>query len=544
MPRENPAVLIKRSKRAQAVKDLWRTLLSDAYEYLLPQRNLYWSGEDGTKRDATPGQKKVDRVFDSTGQSSMIRFANRIQSKLMPAFQKWVTLKAGPLVPKEMKEAINRKLEEITNQLFAVMQASNFDTAINEVLLDLGIGTGAMLILPGEDPNIPVEYIPVPLGQISLEEGPWGGVSGIFRTHDMRVRNITKQWSDASLPQELADKAADPEKGDEDIQILEATYGEKDDSGAMIWYYDVIDPKSKARLVEREYKSNPWVTPRWIKVAGEVYGRGPGIQALPDVKTQNKLVELVLKNAALHISGVYTGVDDGVLNPNTVTIRPGVVIPVASNGGTRGPSLQGLERTGSFDLAQMEWDKLTLNIKEILFDKNLPPETGAVRSATEIVERVRELAQDIGSPFGRLMRELIVPLVQRTLDIMEKAQLIPEIKVNGLTVQAVVVSPLAQEQNLAEVEAVVRWLDILKGTGGDQLMILGANIEDIPDWIGERLGVPADLRRTKDQRETIQQIMGAQAGAQGQGIPVPGSEGGAPPVAGVQGQAPGLQIAA
>ncbi len=36
-----------------------------------------------------------------------------------------------------------------------------------------------------------------------------------------------------------------------------------------------------------------------MKVAGEVYGRGPLIAAMPDVKTLNKTVELVLKNAAL-----------------------------------------------------------------------------------------------------------------------------------------------------------------------------------------------------------------------------------------------------
>lgn len=522
MARETTQVLLKRATNAQANKDLWRSLLSDAYEYFLPQRNPYWSGGDGSTRDHTPGQRKVDRVFSSTAQSSMISFANSIQSKMMPAFQKWVTLKAGPLVPENMKEAINRKLEEVTNQLFAVMQASNFDTSINEVLLDLGIGTGAMLILEGTI-NAPVRYVAVPLGQITLEEGPWGSVSGVFRTHEMKIRNIEKQWPDVSLSDDLRTKAADPEKSDEDVTLIEATYSEVDDSGAETWYYDVIDKKSEKRIVKREYNSNPWVTPRWVKVAGEVYGRGPAIQALPDVKTENKLVELVLKNAALHISGVYTGVDDGILNPNTVTIRPGVVIPVAANGGSRGASLVPLERTGSFDIAQIELERLTMSIKTLMFDRRLPAEGGSVRSATEIVERVRELAQDIGSPFGRLMRELIVPLVQRTLDLMTKQNLVPEIKVNGLTVQAVVVSPLAQEQNLNEVEAVVRWLDILNGTGGQQLLMLGAVIEDIPDWIGERLGVPSALRRDRESRNQLQQMAG-QAAANGQQIPIQGAD--------------------
>ncbi len=55
-----------------------------------------------------------------------------------------------------------------------------------------------------------------------------------------------------------------------------------------------------------------------MKVAGEIYGRGPVITALPDIKTLNKVKELVLKNASLAIAGVYTAADDGVLNPNTI----------------------------------------------------------------------------------------------------------------------------------------------------------------------------------------------------------------------------------
>ena len=47
----------------------------------------------------------------------------------------------------------------------------------------------------------------------------------------------------------------------------------------------------------------------------EIYGRGPCLYALPDIKTLNKVIELNLKNASLSIGGVFTAVDDGVLNP-------------------------------------------------------------------------------------------------------------------------------------------------------------------------------------------------------------------------------------
>ena len=516
-------VLISRFERAKAIKMLWRDLLSDAYEYALPNRNLYFSGDE-TDPGQIQGQKKVDRVFDSTAPNSTINFANRIQSDMMPAFQRWMKLEAGPAVPEQMRAQVNKQLELITEQFFAVIQASNFDMSNNEALLDLAIGTAVMLVLEGTLDK-PVQYIAMPAPQIYLEEGPWGSVIGVYRLHHLELRNIPLQWPDikiTSLPDTLQQDMKDAKKAEKKVQLLESCYMETDPgTKAEKWCYDIVLMKEKKRILERNYEENPWIVARWIKVPGEVYGRGPVIQALPDIKTINKLRELVLKNAALHISGVYTGVDDGILNPNTVTIRPGVVIPVASNGGTRGPSLQRLEATGKFDLANIEYEKLHLAIKQVLLDNRLPPESGAVRSATEIIERIKELARDIGSPFARLLQEYIVPIVQRTLNIMRRRGLIPAVKVNGLNVQVRVVSPLAQEQNLNDVGTVVRWLTILQSFG-PEVLHLAAKTEDVGDWMGDKLGVPAKLRRDKDEREGMQKMVAgmlAQQQAQAQGIP-------------------------
>ncbi len=82
-------------------------------------------------------------------------------------------------------------------------------------------------------------------------------------------------------------------------------------------------------------KSSPFIVARYMKVAGEIYGRGPLVTAIADIKTLNKTVELVLKNASLSIAGVYTAADDGVLNPQNVKIQPGAIIGVARNGGAQ-----------------------------------------------------------------------------------------------------------------------------------------------------------------------------------------------------------------
>ena len=49
------------------------------------------------------------------------------------------------------------------------------------------------------------------------------------------------------------------------------------------------------------FKENPYVIPRYLKASTEIYGRSPGMNALPDVKVLNKMVENALKAAAKQI---------------------------------------------------------------------------------------------------------------------------------------------------------------------------------------------------------------------------------------------------
>ncbi len=506
--------LVARYKAALVIKSHWRQLLSDAYEFGLPQRNLFF---DDASKGATQGQKKIDRVFDSTAQTATIQFANRIQSDMMPPFHKFIKLQAGPMVPKQFRDEVNKRLEFINDQLFAVMSASNWDTANNETLLDLAVGTGVLFIFENMDPAMPVMYVPAPIGRIALEEGAWGDIVGVYvQHHQIKIRDIEHTWDDAEIPESLSKKLEESKEGEDPTVDLVACCTK--DQKSKNWKYEVIYEAENKRLVERDYMRQPVVTPRWIKVAGEVFGRGPLIQALPDIKTLNKMIELVLRNAALHIAGVYTGVSDNVLNPNRVVIRPGAVIPVAANGGPRGPSLQELRRSGAIDFAQILKQDLVASIKKFMLDKSLPEDVGAQpRSATEIIARMRELAADIGSPFGRLVREYIVPVVQSTLQIMEKRGIVPEVKVDGLGVQVQVVSPLAQEQNLAEVEAIVQWLGILASMG-EEVPAMTAKIEEIGPRLGQSLGVPSSLIRTEDERKKLQDVAGMIAKQQIQAI--------------------------
>lgn len=496
--RLTPDQILKRQEIAQKKKDEFQQLYQDAYEFALPQRQLYGVWEGGAT-----GTKKMQRVFDSTAINSTQRFANRLQSVVFPPQRKWARLEPGTSIPEDRKQQAQAVLDAYTDRMFAVLRQSNFDIAIGEFLLDLAVGTAAMMVQPGDDTS-PINFVPVPLFLVSYEEGANGQVDNVYRRMRMKGESIVRQWPDAKIPDEMQRRIED--KPTDDIELIEGTVY---DYKRGDYCYHVIDKTSKEEIVYRRRKTSPWVISRYMKVAGEIYGRGPLVTALPDIKTLNKTKELLLKNASLAVAGPYTAADDGVLNPNTVKIVPGAIIPVARNGGPQGPSLLPLPRSGDFNVSQLVINDMTQSIKRILLDESLPPDNMSARSATEIVERMKELAQNLGSAFGRLINETMIPLTAKILEVMDERGLIDlPLRVNGLEVKVTPVAPLAQAQAMEEVNAVLQYAQLMQGFGTDGAVAIKTDL--VVDYIGDKLGVPALLRNTAAERAVLMEEMQAQ----------------------------------
>ena len=486
--------LMKRYQAAKVRKEQWESVYEDCYRFALPNRNLY----EGYFEGKTVGQNKMADVFDSTAISSTQRFANRIQSGLFPPQTDWCRLEPGNDIPDQNKGEVQEVLDAYLEKMFSVIRTSNFDLAMGEFLLDLCVGTAVMLIQEGDEMT-PIRYTSIPMYLVCFEEGANGQVENVYRTLRLKAEQILIQFPDAQLNETLKRKVK--ENPIEEIDFLEATVKDLETGK---FSYCIIYKQEKLKVVERELKYSPWVVSRYMKAAGEVYGRGPLTVAIPDIKTLNKTKELLLKNSSLSIAGVYTAADDGVLNPNTVVLKPGAIIPVARNGGPQGESLRPLSRSGDPQLSQIVIDQLQMSIKKILLDESIPRDDMSARSATEIQQRIQELAQNLGSAFGRLITEVMTPIVQRTLQIMDAQNLIElPLKVNGLEVKIKPVSPIAQSQNNQDINNVIQFAQIVSQLGPEGQTIL--KIGKMADYIAEKLGIPANLTNSEEERAMIVQ---------------------------------------
>ena len=486
--------LLKRWQKAETRKEHWRSIYEEAYEYCLPQRNLY-----NTYDSKTPGQSKMNKIFDSTAINSTQRFANRLQSSLFPPYRDWCRLVPGNAVPDDQRGVIQQGLEVYRMRMFAMIQQSNFDLALGEFLLDLAVGTAVMLVERGSDLE-PLRFTPVPQYLVAIEEGPHGTVENVYRRLRMRPENIQRHYLDANLNKEIEEaKVSAPE---EEIELLEVTLFDEDRGD---YSFCVIHPATKHKLLMRYMRTSPWIVARYSKTAGEVYGRGPCLWALPDIKTINKTKELLLKGASLSIAPMFTAADDGVLNPENINIAPGAIIPVARNGGPQGPSLAPMPRSSDVQLSQLILQDLQISIKKMMLDDTLPRDDMSARSATEIAERTRELAQNLGSAFGRLVTETMVPLVRRILDVLDESGIITlPLRVNGREGKIEAVSPLAQAQSLEEVNQVTSFLQVTQLFGEQGQMSIKSDA--IIEYIADRMNIPANLRTTPQEREQMQMM--------------------------------------
>ena len=510
MPKLNVKEVMGREAKAQARKDEWRSIYEDCYEFALPQRNLY----NGYYEGKVAGKAKMTRVFDSTAMASTKRFANRLQSGLFPPNRHWCRLEPGSGIPEEQRPQAQEILEAYTDIMFDQLRQTSFDLAMGEFLLDLCVGTAVMMITPGDEVT-PLRFTAIPQYLVAIEEGAYGVVDNVYRKMRIKAEAIQREFPDVNITTDLQD--AIDRRGSEELDLFDAIIFDQETGR---YHYHVIWPYKSQELVYREMQSNPFIVARFSKTAGEVYGRGPLVDAIADIKTLNKTVELVLKNASLSISGVFLAADDGVLNPQNVKIQPGAIIPVARNGGPQGASLAPLPRGGDFNTSQIVMNDLRMNIKKVLMDDTLPPDTMSARSATEIAQRQAELATNLGSAFGRLMTEIMNPLIARILSVLDREGLINmPLKVNGVQVKITPVSPLAEAPKMEEVNKVLNFMQIANAMGPEGQMAI--NVQQAIAFIAEKMGVDQGILNSPEdmQMMMMQQQMMAQQQAQ-----LPGDE--------------------
>ena len=471
-----------RFRRAMEKRSKWDALWRECYAYALPQY-------DGVTQSSNPGEVRTATLFDGTAPDGVDQLASSLLGELTPPWGRWFSLTAGSEASPEAAADAAKALEFVSDTVRGHFERSNFAIEMHQCFLDL-VTVGTACLLFEEAPagsNSAFQFTAIPLGQIAFEEGQGGKLDTTYRRSELSAEVFVQRFPNAALPDQSASGKSDPQR----IAVIESVRPK--DGGFE--YSAVRANMAKTNsddniLASGTFKQSPFINFRWLKAPGEVYGRSPVMKALPDIKTANKVVELVLKNASIAVTGIWQADDDGVLNPATIQLTPGTIIPKAV--GSQG--LTPLSAPGSFDVSQLVLDDLRNRIKSALLVDKLGQPSAPAMTATEVLTRSAEISRMLGATYGRLQSELLVPLMNRALSVLSRRGDIPEINLDGRAIAMTWRSPLARSYSRHEAREAMQWMEAIKTLGPEAT----SQIDTVSavQWLAKAFDVPESILKS------------------------------------------------
>ena len=490
--------MISRINKGRQNKQLWDSHLRECYRYSMPERQ--------TIDEFSKGQKKRQYVFDSTAVQALEDYASRMESQLVPSWRKWFKLEAGTQIPDEQKQQVEEYLDQATDILFDNINYSNFNSQVKEAFLDLGVSTGAIIVEQGDGIDSFVNFRSVTLSDLILERSSRGIPETVWRDITVQAGDIKDIWPKAELTQELERKIEDDPS--QDVKFIEGVAQRQEGGYVSMLIYE----EEKEVLFEELLDMSPWIVFRESTISGEVYGRGRVMKALPDIKTLNKMVEDHLRAASFTANPIYTATDDGVINPYSVRLKPGTVMPVGSNDNSN-PTLRPLPIAGDYSVLQYDIASLQDTIRKAMLSKPFGNiEDTPVRSATEMSIRNADLQSSSGSAAGRLQTELLERLISNIVDILMKAGKIVPMKIDGKEVTIKFTSPMARQQDSDEIATVIQTMEMMQFLP-PEIVQQKLKVEEVPHYLVDKMGLPSKFKRSElEQKQLTEQAIAMQGG--------------------------------
>ena len=558
-----PQDVMVRERAARSMQEQDYGVKFLCYAYATPGSNPLMHGYDvdpqarAVGMDRTAVLAEISRVFNPQMQVSMGKLNRRVMTELFPDGVEWADMVPGDSMDTdgklqldtdtlkeraEQREDTIAKLEPIQRLMFQDVHRSNFSEQAAESLMDAKITRigvmSARRVKTGEGPSL-VSFQHVSSPECAFEWSPHGDCWAVFRRHWLTREECEFLWPDGSgwtFPEKEGEAAHKARSS-----FTEAAYRV---AGKKVWGYQVVQEDSEAVVVEREYKRNPYVVFGFSCAPGARLGRSIAEQALPTARSLNQMTRIAMEAAEFRSIPSYT-VARGGMTPLQVQRGIGVsqLIPVQTNARDT-PSLAPLDVPGDVNLAWMTSEQMEMQIKQICLDQSLPEPQAQPMTARELMARQREMRNELGTIYTRVMNSLGRQVLQHFLDALyEEGETegmnreggeVTSVELDGQEVKLTFNNPLAQAQKMTDVEDVIGGIETLNSILPPEMVSSALHLEKVPEWMGKQLSWPELLYRKPAQRDPLAQtaVQSMVAGA--------GGAGGGQPGGGVRGAAGGM----
>lgn len=395
--------------------------LQKLYKRALDARAPWINRWDSARRYTMPtDDSDLATLYDGTAADAADNLAASIYTLMTPPESLWLTLAPESELSPDPAAA--------TAALRAHLNDSNFYTVIHQCYMDLVV-LGTACLFMAQSPigaSSAFTFTAIPMNDIAILP------NAIFHTTSMPAHEVLARYPTWTPPSDIRDAITrDP---DMPLKLVQSLVG----TDFTAWL-DVGGDIENNIVSTGTFETNPYIVFRWSVASGELYGRGPVLRALPDIKTANKVVELVLKNATIAVSGIWMADDDGVINLNNISLTPGAIIPKAVGSSGLTPLSSGAD----FDVSQLILKDLRERIRHTLLADRLGLLSEKEMTATEILARNADMMRILGATYGRILHEFIRPLCDRGLQILSRRGIIDPIRLNS-DAELKYIAPIAQ----------------------------------------------------------------------------------------------------
>lgn len=494
----------------KAKRMIWDRLWQEVRELIRP------NAEDFTKKMPAAISRK-QRIYDDFPTTALHNCAAGIQSNLTNAADRWFALSSGDYYTDRRPE-VAAWLDRSANIGYSEIYHPNagFNLGSHELYLDwVGFGTGVLNFL-ADDKR--VNFRSIPLAECYISENNYGIVDVLFRKFELSKRAAMMQFPD-TLPPSITKG----ESKEDPIEFVHGVYPIDSDIRFKSVYVHVA---SGTVVDQGMFQEFPYCVLRWTKMAGDVYGRGPGTDCLQKVRVLNEMVRLRLQSSQLVAAPPVVSEDDGVLSTivlqpwGNIRIRPGSQFPKALElGGNINASTEDIK---------MQRDDIGKAFYNDIFESTDYGNRERVTGQEVQVDQSSKLRK-IAPVTGRAEIEFLGPLIRRVFGVLQRAGKLPpmpqalvgkKLKIEYLSPASQALRGIKAQNTLKFIQTVIPYLQydpqILDSLDMDKVIVTTGFAMDIDrDAVRSDSDVAAMRKQRADQQQAQQQSEQAMNATQG-----------------------------
>ena len=498
---DNMKAIVSRFEYLESQRANWDSHYQELADYMLPRK------ADIVRKRAR-GEKRMELIFDGTALQSVDLLASSLHGMLTSGATPWfhLTLKDDEL---GRDEEVQAWLEDTSSRMMRAITMSNFETEVHEMYVDLVVfGTGCMFV---EMDKKSMRFSTRHISEFYVAEDQFGIVDTVFRKYRLPARQAVQRFGIENVGKFIQNTFE--KKPDEEVVVLHCVMPRKErdptkqDNKNMPFASMYICMETKMVMQESGFQEFPYVVPRFLKATGEVMGRSPAMVALPDVKMLNLMSKTIIQAAQKLIDPPLLVPDDGFLLP--VRTQPGGLNFFRS--GTR-DTITPLNTGANIPIGLNMEEQRRTAIRSAFYVDQLLTGGSPNMTATEVVQRQEERMRVIGPVLGRLMNEMLRPMIDRVFALMLRADMLappPEI-LQGLDVDVEYVSPLARAQKSSSLNSTMKALEILLPLAQALPVADHINADGLVNHIMDSLGVPKKVVKPQSEVDAGREEQAAQ----------------------------------